>query len=138
MAYVDKLLLLSENQDLSQSQAAYSSSNIIDLEADGREIGKGKPVAVVINVDEAFASAGAATVKFSVVVNDDEDLTTTPTVLVETPAIGYAELTLGKEIVLPIPVGRMPTDARYLGVVYTIGGATTTAGTCTARLAFDW
>jgi len=136
--YVDKQLLLSDSQDLSQTAATYSSTNIIDLTAVGREIGQGKPVGVVVVVDEAFASSGAATVVFSLVANDDEDLTTSATVLYATPAIGYASLTLGKVIVLPIPVGRIPTDAQYIGVTYTIGAATTTAGTCSAFLAFEW
>ncbi len=136
--FVDYQLLLSDSQDLSQTQADYSSSNIIDLSsATGREIGRGKAIAVVITVDEAFDSSGSATVTFHLVVNADEDLTTTPTVLYETPAIAYTALTKGKVIVLPIPVGRIASTDRYFGVIYAIGGATTTAGTCSAFLAFD-
>lgn len=135
--YVDKQLLFSDSQDLSQVQADYSSSNIIHWDG-GCDWGKGKPMAVVITVDEAFASAGAATVTFHLVANADEDLTTSATTLYETPAIAYTELTAGKVIVLPIPQGRMASTDYYLGVVYAIGGATTTAGTCSAFLAFDW
>jgi hypothetical protein len=135
--YVDKQLLLSANQDLSQTAGTYVSENLIDLGvAAKRDLGAGKPVAVVICVDEAFASAGAATVVFSLLTNNEEDLTTTPTTLYSTPAIAYTELTLGKVIALPFPQGR--STQRYVGVSYTIAGATTTAGTCSAFIAFDW
>ena len=135
--YVDTQLLFSDSQDLSQTQAAYSSSNIIHW-GGGCDWGKGTPTAVIITVDEAFDSAGAATMVFSLVANADEDLTTTPTILYATPAIGYAALTKGKVIVLPIPQGRIAATDFYFGVTYTIGGATTTAGTCSAFLAFDF
>lgn len=134
--YVDKELLFSDSQDLSQTQADYSSSNIIHVHSG--DLGLGTPMAVVITVDEAFDSAGSATVAFKLVANADEDLTTSATTMCETPAIAYTALTKGKVIVLPIPQGRMASTDLYFGVVYTIGGATTTYGTCSAFLAFDW
>jgi len=132
---VDKELLLSDAQDLSQTAGSYYSTNVVDLGVI-RDVGKGKQLYAVICVDEAFVGAGA-TVVFSVIDDNDGTLDASSVVLLSTPALGVAVLTLGRApIVIPIPGNAM--TQRYLGMKYVIAGATTTAGTVTAFLAFDY
>ena len=133
---LDYELVLSENQDLSQAQGAYYSTKALDLSV-VRDIGKGNPLYLVIVVDEAFdSSGGAATVVFSLISNDSTTLSSSPTTILSTPALGEAVLTQGRApIVIPIPMG---IAEQYIGVMYTIGGETTTAGTVSAFIAMEY
>jgi len=132
--YVDKQCLLSDGQDLSQTTGSYYSTYAYNL-ASTYDVGMGRPIAVVICVDEAFTSGGSATVTFTVIDEEDSTLDGSSVEIVSTRAIAIATLTLGKVIVLPIPAGII--TQQYIGMKYTIGTATTTAGTVTAFLAFD-
>ena len=132
--YVDKELLLSDAQDLSQVAAAYYSTNAINLSGVVGDPGNA-PLYVVICVDEAFTSGGSATVKFEVIDEADSTLDGSSVIILSTRAIAIATLTLGKVIVLALPAGLI--TQQYLGLKYTIGVATTTAGTVTAFVAKD-
>lgn len=139
----DKQLMLSEAQDLSQTAATYNSTNVIDLGASGvtgagatlnGNLGLGEPVRMSVQVVEAFAGA-TATVDIRIVGSASSDLST-PTVLASTGATAVAGLIAGAKpaavnIYLP------PTTLRYLGILYVIATATTTAGTITAGLVLD-
>lgn len=139
---IDSHLMLSSEQDLSQTVATYNSTNVIDFggsgttaDADGvLEFGGGNPIGVVIQVIEAFTSGGAATVQFQIQTDYAEAFGGSAVVLAETEAIGYATLTAGYEVTLSF----LPEQCeRYLRVNYIIAGATTTAGTCDAFLLLD-
>lgn len=132
--YVDRNLLFSDGQDLSQTEASYYSSNALDL-GSTLDLGKGEPMTLVVCVDEAFDSAGAATLKIEIIDEEDKTLDGSSIVIVSTRALAYTLLTLGVIITLPIPAGII--TQQFIGVKYTIGGATTTAGTVTAFLALD-
>lgn len=137
--YVDKELLLSDSQDLEMSQGTTYSTNAIDLES-LRDIGKGRPISMVITVDEAFTSAGLATVVFFIVDEDTESdgtvtLDSDSVEIVQTDTLAIARLTEGKVIVIPIPAGLI--TKQYIGMKYTIGTADTTAGKVSVFLALD-
>ncbi len=130
---LDKLLEFSDGQDLSQAQGSFYSTNAINLSTTTGDPGAGNPLAVVIAVDEAFTSAGSATVVFAVIDEADATLDGSSVVIVQTAAYAIASLTEGKIIVILIPAGLI--TQQFLGLKYTIGTATTTAGTVTAHLA---
>lgn len=123
----DALLQLASAQVVTASAV---SANTIDL-SQARDIGPGKSIYAVITVDEAAAAAGAATVQFQVISSAAANLGT-PTVLVQTDAIGKAELTLGRRpIYVEIPasvLAAQPIGQRYLGLNFNVGTGPLTAG----------
>lgn len=128
----DHTNLLSDKQAITVTAA---STNVIDLGATGtamfaasaivRDIGKGKPIPLLIQVTEAFAAAGAATLTVALQV-DSVDTFASPKTVWTSPALALADLTAGKVIVPEfIPRG---TDERYLRLNYTVGTGPMTAG----------
>jgi len=132
--YVDNNLLFSDSQDLAQVAGSYYSTNVLNL-GSATDIGVGRACSLVIVVDEAFTSGGSATVKFEVIDEADTTLDGRSVVIASTRAIAIATLSAGKVITLPIPAGVI--TQQYVGVKYTIGTATTTAGTVSAFLALE-
>jgi len=128
----DSLLKVSDGQDLSQVAGSYYSTSAIDTGSTTGDIGAGNQLYFIICVDEAFTSAGSATVTFAVIDEADATLDSGSIVIVQTAAYAIASLTLGKIIVIPLPAGLI--TQQFLGLKYTIGTATTTAGTVTAFL----
>lgn len=129
----DALLQLSSAQAVTVSAV---STNTIDL-SQNRDIGAGKDLYAIFGVDVAALAAGAATVTFQVISSAAANLGS-PTVLVQTDAIGKAELTAGrKPICLCIPCAHLlaqPIGQRYLGVQYTVGTGPLTAGSFSCTL----
>lgn len=141
----DKRDLVSDKQNLAQAAGAYLSDHSIDLMALGTDafggtvsgdVGKARQVDFLCQVTEDFASAGAATVQAQLVTADDAGLTSNVTVLRDSGAIAKATLVAGYRFAIggPLPEG---INQRYLGVKYTIGTATTTAGKVTAGVVLD-
>lgn len=129
----DALLQLSAAQAVT---ATAVSTNTIDL-SQVRDVGPGGEAYVVFTVDAAAAAAGAATVNFQVISSANANLSS-PNVLVQTDAIGKAELTVGRRpIYLEIPasvLAALPIGQRYLGVQYTVGTGPLTAGSFSAAV----
>ena len=73
--YVDKLLLITESQDLgdSQSPATVLCENSVDLGA-AKDLSKGKQMYVVIIIDESFV--GNTSVKFEVITDNPDQVAT--------------------------------------------------------------
>lgn len=122
-------------QDLSQVAADYNSENVIDLSL-ARDIGEGQQLYAVFTVTEAFTSGGAATLAINVVVSAAAALTT-PTSVGTVSAKAMAALTIGAQFVVPLAPLVGSLGLRYLGAIYTIATATTTAGTMTADIVTD-
>lgn len=122
----DLTTLLSDQQAITVTAV---STNVIDLApiATGiiRDIGKGKPIPLLIQVTEQFAAAGAGTLTVTLEVDDNEAFSSAKTVWTS-PAIAKATLKPGY-VVVPeyIPRG---TDERYLRLNYTVGTGPMTAG----------
>lgn len=127
----DAFLQLSDEQDLSQTTGTYTSTNVIDLSTTLRDLGDGYQMVLILRVDQDFASGGSATVALSYETSANSDLSSS-TVLQGTGALGFAALNALGQIELPL--WSNSAYNRYVGVKYTIGGATTTAGTMTAYI----
>ena len=115
---------------------SYLIGDVIDLTAIGADIGSGFPAFLVISVDTAVTSGGAATVQFSLCSDAQAAIAVdgSQSVHMQSAAIGKATLVAGYQIVLPIPPG---SYERYLGVVQTTGTAALTAGKVNAFVTFD-
>lgn len=134
--------LFSDDQDLSQTAGNYASTNVIDLGATGtpvegaaalvRDIGKGTPIPLLMQVTETFTSGGAATLVVALQVDDNDSFSSATTVWTS-ETLALATLAAGYE--LPIDYVPQGVNERYVRLYYTIGTATTTAGTVTAGFA---
>lgn len=134
--YVDKLLLICEDQDLGDTQSPDTvlCENSVDLGA-AKDLSKGKQLYVVIIVEESFV--GNTTVTFQVITDSVGTLADTPTVHGSTAAIAVGTLLEGMApIVIPVanPLG---IDEQFLGIQSVIAGGTGSAGKITAFIAFD-
>lgn len=122
--------LLSDAQAITVTAA---STNVIDLSpiAQGivRDIGKGKQIPLLIQVVEAFAAAGAATLTVALQVDSVENFASPKTVW-SSGAIALADLVAGK-VIVPEYITR-GTDERYMRLNYTVGTGPMTAGKITA------
>lgn len=129
----DALLQLSSAQAVTASAV---STNTIDLGED-RDIGSGRDLYAVVNVDETVTAAGAATVTVQVIASASSDLSN-PTVLSQSGPIPKADLVAGrKPIVVPIAPGALtslPIGQRYLGVNYEVATGPLTAGKFSATI----
>lgn len=148
---LDKESTFSLDQNLAVVQGTTLSDKSIDVGAAGtmprrfnagaaapRDVGKGKPVQVLVEVTEEFDSAGDdTTLKVELVTADDEALGTNLVVISVSAAIAQAVLLKGYQFMVPgvIPPG---TGAdRFIGLRYTTGTSTATAGKVNAGLVFD-
>ena len=145
----DNLLMLSgttsattgvtTGQDLSQVAANYISENVVDTGNAtniARDMGEGESLYIVFTVTEAFVGVGA-TVAINCVVSAATALTT-PTTVGSIAATAVGSLTLGTQFVVRINPLVASLGLRYLGVIYTIATATTTAGAMTAYVVKDF
>jgi len=127
--FVDKNLMVSDGQALTDTAVSDYSINM----GAARKIGTGKQMYMVILID--VLAADLTSINFQVVTDTLATLAT-PTVQIETGAIGYASLTAGRAPII-IPIGSaIGTEEQYLGMQYTCSDA----GTCTvtAFLAFEY
>lgn len=94
-----------------------------------RDIGNGKQLYLVISVDTAVTSAGAATVSFELSSDAQAAIAVdaSETIHFATVAIPKATLVAGYQLVIPIP-WESPLYERYLGIVQNVGVAALTAG----------
>lgn len=128
----DKTNLLSDAQAITVTAA---STNVIDLgpikTGITRDIGKGKPIPLLIQATEQFTAAGAATLTITMEVDDNEAFGSAKTVWTS-GAIGKATLAPGF-VIIPeyIPRG---ANERYLRLNYTVGTGPMTAGKITAGI----
>ncbi len=142
---LDNDLIFSDAQDLSQAAGTYVSTNALDngaaQTAPGgygtirKDILRSGFLKVLIQVIEAFASGGSATLIVQLVQADDAALSSNVEILAQTRTLALAELAAGARIGLQATAGGL--NQRYLGLRYVIGTATTTAGTITAGLVHD-
>ena len=132
-------------ESVANSAGTYNLGDVIDLSV-VRDMGQGHPVYLVITVDTEIITGGAAgTIQFQLV---SDAVTTpntstatkhflTPTFVTDDANANDPQLNAGGVIcVQPLPVEGHEYE-RYLGVQYTIGTTTTTAGNVNAFLTLD-
>jgi len=126
----DQQTLLSDAQAITATAA---STNVIDLgpikTGIVRDIGKGKPIPLLVQVLEQFTAAGAGTLTVALQVDDNEAFSSAKTVWTSA-TFALATLKPGF-VVIPeyIPRG---TDERYMRLNYTVATGPMTAGKVTA------
>lgn len=124
----DRQTLLSDAQAITADAA---STNVIDLgpikSGMVRDIGKGKPIPLLIQVVETFNNLTSMT--FALQTDDNEAFSSAKTVWVS-GSIALADLVAGKQIIPEyIPRG---TNERYMRLYYDITGTAPGTGKVTA------
>ena len=115
---------------------SYLIGDVMDLGAAARDIGNGEDLYLVVQVDTAATSAGAATGQFNLVTDDNAALAS-PTVVASSAAWAVASMTAGKTL-LSIALPREGTAyERYIGIQQVTGVAAFTAGKVNAFLTKD-
>ena len=133
--FVDKELLLCDGQQVIGTDTDVYSGQAINL-GTVRDVGKGEPAYLVINVTTLFESGTSiGTVVFALVDEEDETLEATSKVIVQTAPLVVDTLTAGRIIVIPIPAGLI--TQQYLGLKATIATEQVTAGNIDAFIALD-
>lgn len=117
--------------------ASYLLGDVMDLEI-ARDIGNGEPFYLIISVDTAATSGGAATGNFTLASDAQAAIAVdgTATVHATTGAIAVAALTAGRTFVIPVPLQGNVYE-RYLGILQTTAVAAFTAGKINAFLTLD-
>jgi len=131
--FVDKQTLFSDDVELTTS-ADYYSEFAYNL-GSTKDPGGGRPMYLVICVTEAFVTADSADLVIFLVDEEDNTLAGTSVEIIQTDVLAASRLTLGKVIILPIPAGLI--TQQYIGVKYTVGTGTFSAGTITSFIALD-
>lgn len=121
----DKQLTLSDGQAIT---ATADSTNIINAGQAG--VNNGEPVELLLQVEDNFTAAGAATLTVSMVTATDEAFTS-PVTLLTTAAIPKATLVRGYQL----PLSFLPANMlQYTKLVYTVATGPMTAGKINAGL----
>lgn len=127
-------MILDERNEFADATALGTSGtgrqlvgDVIDLGAVSGNLGEGEEVCVVISVDTAVTSAGAATVDFELATDAAAAIATdgTATVIGSSGAITKATLVAGYQVVIKVS---SKTCERYLGLIANVGTAALTAG----------
>lgn len=129
---MDAELTLSDAQAITASAI---STNVIDL-TNVRDIGKGKRLKLVLNVDETFADDSSnSTVAVSLVTDDNAAMGSVATIR---SLITFAALTAaGTQRVFDIEPELAVAFQRYLGVYYTVANGDLSAGKISASIVLD-
>lgn len=136
MPIIDSTLEFCDNVSVAAAAGTALRGDVVDLGS--LSLDPGYPLYLVIGVSEAFASAGSATVQFTLATDAAAAIATngTATVHYASRAFPYTELTAGKQVIIPLPMG-IPANERYLGLLVTTATATTSAGSINAYLTLD-
>ena len=137
---MDELLEFADATALSTAGTGLAAvGDVIDLGATPQDLGNGRQMYLVIQVDTAVTSAGSATVSFQLVSDGAATLAAngTETLHYASAAIPKASLVAGYEIVVAVPLEGSVAYERYLGVQQNVGTAALTAGKINAFLTFD-
>ena len=134
-------MILSAQEIFSDDQAVTAtaiSTNVIDQGVPGtpydakaalnRDLGKGTPIPILIQVTTAFATLTSLTITLET----SAAAALTSAVVLDTQVIAVADLIAGKQTFMQyVPNG---DTLRYIGVRYTVGGSNATAGNITAGI----
>jgi len=136
MAFLDKQLMFSEEQDLGSatSGSTTNSTNNVDLGPSKLDCNAaGQPLELLVQVREAFAGSGAS-VQFQLEAANETAFDTTNVILAETPAIAITSLTVNTEHFRI----RIPDSAlRYHRLKYLVTAAGLSAGMIDAGIVLD-
>jgi hypothetical protein len=134
MAILDKVLELCDNQDVHLGSTSTAiSDNVINLGAANLALGAGTELMLNVRINTAFAVDGATLT--TALMTDSDAAIGGGTTIFTTPALAGSALTAGKWI-LRVSIPHEALE-QYIGLKFTIGTSTETAGTVDAWISLD-
>lgn len=134
---LDERLEFCDAVDVSSTVGTSLEGDVIDLGATPQDYGSPyRPMYLVIQVTTAFATATTATAQFTLATDAAAAIATngTATEHIITDAFDTGVLVQGYTLQIPLPQGVGLEYERYMGILVTTAGATTTAGSINAFL----
>ncbi len=132
--YIDTGLQIDDSLDMGTSAASWYADGAVDLALAGRDVGKGRQMFLAITVTEAFVDASAAsTSTFSLVEDAETGIDGSSIIVLSTEGFLVAALTLGTQIVIPVPPG---IALQYLGLKVVVT-QDLTAGIVSAQIVLE-
>lgn len=116
----------------------YLLGDVVDLQGTANDIGHGRSLFWIVQVDTLPTSGGAATAAFVLASDAQAAIAVdgTATEHVRTGARTIANLAAGTQLIVPLP-SEAPPYERFLGVLQVTGVAAFTAGKINSFLTFD-
>ena len=141
--YVDKHTMIANAESVYGSAGTQYCDYSIDLGNTGQyaDLGKGRPVAVIVTVDTAFAGTSGSLITFQVMADVDLTIDASSKIIAQSGPYPVTALTIGKMIAIPIPAGSLPlfgTTYDHIGMAVLTSDQTSSAGAITAHVAMDW
>ena len=136
---LDENLEFADALDISADIGTALVGDVVDLGATPQDLGNGQAMYLVIQVDTTFTTGSTAAVQFTLASDATASIATNGDASEHllTDAFDTGTLVEGITLVLPMPTGAGVPYERYLGVLATTSGASTTAGKVNAFLTFD-
>jgi hypothetical protein len=141
--YVDSDTLIANAENVYGSAGTQYCDYSIDLGTTGKyaDLGEGRPVAVVVTVDTAFAGTTGSLITFQVLADVDATIDASSKIIAQSGPYPVTALTAGKKISIPIPAGSLPlfgTTYDHIGMGVLTSDQTSSAGAITVHVAMDW
>lgn len=127
---LDKLLMFSDDQAVTSTANSTDTFPLTTVGKIQREH-RGEAMEVVVQVTETFATGTSATLSLSLVTGNTSALGS-PILHYSTPVTGVGVFAAGRKIRFPLAFSANDSDATHLGLTYTVGTGTFTAGKVTA------
>ena len=131
MAIFDAMFEFSDDQDIGALTATEvaASDDVINWTQSDLEMGAGEPLWLNVRMGtEALGSAGASTLTVALKRETDGTIDTDSTTIWTTPALAIGAATAAGEFLMRMPLPYNVDEDAYLGLLYTMGGATATSG----------
>lgn len=136
---LDENLEFADALDVSATTGTALAGDVIDLGTTPQDYGNGQAMYLVIQVTTSFATGSTAAAQFTLASDASATIATNGTASEHliTDAYDTGVLVAGFQQTFPLPLGDGIAYERYLGLLVTTSGATTTAGSINAFLTFD-
>ena len=133
MAIFDKMFELSDAQSVAMATGSTTSDFVIDFTQADLNMGAGEPLYLNVRMDTALASGTSnSTLQVAVCYDTAAPIDGSSTVIYQTPALSEGDDTAAGKYLLRMPLPYNIDDGRIAGILYSVAGTTSTAGSVDA------
>ncbi|MGE0367051.1 MAG: Bbp16 family capsid cement protein [Phycisphaerales bacterium] len=100
----DKLMAFADSQTVTGGSTT-ASTDYANLGSAARKLGSGRPLWAVVKIINKSGGDGSDTFTFSVQTDDNTSFSTPTTIAASPTVTGIANIAVGQQIVIPIPIG---------------------------------
>jgi hypothetical protein len=142
MAYVDEDLWVARAETMYGSAGTVYGAYSVDLGTTGyiNDIGKGKPIYLVVCVSTAFAGTTGSHITFQVLADADLTMDASSKIIAQSGTFDVGDLTKGTVVVIPVGSATLTKYGNtydHIGMACLTADQTSSAGTVDAYFTFD-